>query len=49
MKFPKINWAVVFAAIILAFALGVANNFRVFEEKRVSLWGMPGNAEDAAK
>ena len=38
--FKNFRWRVVFAIAALAIALGIANNFRVYEERRVALFGV---------
>lgn len=44
------NFKVIISAVVLAAILGILNNMRVYEERRVSvfgLWGAPSGASGA--
>ena len=45
MDKPRFNFAVLAALVALALALGIANNFRVYEEQRVPWFGAPHGEE----
>ena len=40
---------VIISAVILAAVLGILNNMRVYEERRVSVFGLWGSSESSAE
>ena len=42
---PDIDWRVLAALLIAAVIIGIANNFRVYEEQRLSLFSGIGGEE----